>query len=97
MGTRVFGVAIAAALLVPIAGVGQAPAAAPAATPSARVTDVRTTYEGPRTPWGHPDLQGTWDYRSITRRDLVLTDGKRLFLGSSGTAAPSDGPDPAEK
>ena len=20
----------------------------------------------PRTPWGHPDLQGTWDYRTIT-------------------------------
>ena len=30
-------------------------------------------------------------------RDLVLPDGKRLFLGSSGTGAPSDGRDPAEK
>ena len=20
----------------------------------------------PRTPWGHPDLQGTWDYKTIT-------------------------------
>ena len=30
-------------------------------------------------------------------RDLVLPDGKRLFLGSSGTGAPSDRRDPAEK
>jgi len=30
-------------------------------------------------------------------RDLVLPDGKRLFLGSSGTGAPSDGRDPGEK
>jgi hypothetical protein len=27
-------------------------------------------------------------------RDLVLPDGKRLFLGSSGTGAPADGRDP---
>jgi hypothetical protein len=97
MGTRVFGVTIAAAPLVSIAVVGQAAAPVPAATPSARVTEVRTTYKGPRTPSGHPDLQGTWDDRSITQRDLVLTDGKRLFLGSSGTGAPSDGRDPADK
>lgn len=30
-------------------------------------------------------------------RDLVLPDGKRLFLGSSGTGAPKDGRDPGEK
>jgi hypothetical protein len=30
-------------------------------------------------------------------RDLVLPDGKRLFLGSSGTGAPRDGRDPTEK
>lgn len=30
-------------------------------------------------------------------RDLVLPGGQRLFLGSSGTGAPSDGRDPAEK
>jgi hypothetical protein len=27
-------------------------------------------------------------------RDLILPDGKRLFLGSSGTGAPADGRDP---
>ena len=30
-------------------------------------------------------------------RDLILADGKRLFLGSSGTGAPADGRDPVEK
>ncbi len=30
-------------------------------------------------------------------RDLVLPDGKRLFMGSSGTGAPKDGRDTTEK
>jgi hypothetical protein len=30
-------------------------------------------------------------------RDLTLPDGRTLFLGSSGTGAPSDGKDPTEK
>ena len=29
-------------------------------------------------------------------RDLVLPDGRRLFMGSSGTGAPRDGRDPTE-
>jgi hypothetical protein len=30
-------------------------------------------------------------------RDLTFPDGRKLFLGSSGTGAPSDGRDPSEK
>ncbi len=30
-------------------------------------------------------------------RDLTLPDGRKLFLGSSGTGAPKDGADPTEK
>ena len=30
-------------------------------------------------------------------RDLTFTDGRKLFMGSSGTGAPSDGKDPTEK
>jgi hypothetical protein len=30
-------------------------------------------------------------------RDLILADGRRLFLGSSGTGAPIDGKDAGEK
>ncbi len=29
-------------------------------------------------------------------RDLTFTDGRKLFLGSSGTGAPTDGSDPTE-
>ncbi len=30
-------------------------------------------------------------------RDLTLADGKKLFMGSSGTGAPSDGRDPGDR
>lgn len=30
-------------------------------------------------------------------RDLVFSDGRKLFLGSSGTGAPRDGRDPTER
>jgi len=30
-------------------------------------------------------------------RDVTFPDGKKLFMGSSGTGAPSDGADPTEK
>jgi opacity protein-like surface antigen len=30
-------------------------------------------------------------------RDVTFPDGKKLFMGSSGTGAPSDGSDPTEK
>jgi hypothetical protein len=30
-------------------------------------------------------------------RDLTLADGRKLFLGSSGTGAPQDGRDPGER
>ncbi len=30
-------------------------------------------------------------------RDVTFTDGKKIFLGSSGTGAPKDGRDPNEK
>jgi hypothetical protein len=34
----------------------------------------------PRTPWGHPDLQGTWDYRTITPLERPQQYGDREFL-----------------
>ena len=30
-------------------------------------------------------------------RDVTFTDGRKLFLGSSGTGAPKDGKDPTER
>src|SRR5262245_49541207 len=34
--------------------------------PDTRATIVAKPWKSPRTPWGHPDLQGIWDYRTIT-------------------------------
>ena len=33
----------------------------------------------PRTPWGDPDLQGTWDYRTITPLERPREFGTREF------------------
>jgi hypothetical protein len=38
-----------------------------------------TPYQVPMTPWGHPDLQGTWDYRSITPLERAARFGDRAF------------------
>lgn len=35
--------------------------------------------------------------RRMNGRDLKLPDGRTLFLGSSGTGAPSDGKDPTQR
>ena len=35
--------------------------------------------------------------RRANGRDLSFTDGRRLFMGSSGTGAPADGRDPSER
>ena len=34
----------------------------------------------PRTPWGHPDLQGIWDFRTITPLERSEELGDRAFL-----------------
>jgi hypothetical protein len=58
-------------------GVASVTAQAPAASPAAA---ARTASEPtPRTPWGHPDLQGTWDYRTITPLERPRELGTREF------------------
>jgi hypothetical protein len=52
----------------------QSPAPA-AATPAA----AGATEPAPRTPWGDPDLQGTWDYRTITPLERSRDLGTREF------------------
>jgi len=37
------------------------------------------TFEVPRTPWGHPDLQGVWDYRTITPLQRPAEFGDRAY------------------
>ena len=77
MSTRVvLGLAIvAAAMTMPIVVGGQAP------TSSARANaKAAPAYKVPMTPWGHPDLQGTWDYKSITPLQRPARFGDREFM-----------------
>jgi len=61
----------------PASVMGQASAAlgAKPATP----TGAKPAAPAPRTPWGHPDLQGTWDYRTITPLERARELGTREF------------------
>jgi hypothetical protein len=62
MSTRVVSLA-----LVPIAAVWFGSPAVWAQTPArAAPAVVDPSFTVPRTPWGDPDLQGVWDYRTIT-------------------------------
>ena len=43
--------------------------------------------EAPRTPWGHPDLQGMWDHRTITPLERPEELGDREFLTEEEAAS----------
>jgi hypothetical protein len=53
-------IALAPPIVVPVAAQGPAFA-------GATFTPPPSTYQPPRTPWGHPDLMGVWDYQSAIR------------------------------
>jgi hypothetical protein len=54
--------------------VGGAQAQAPATA-----TAALSSFAAPRTPWGDPDLQGVWDYRTITPMERPRQFGDREF------------------
>ena len=69
MRSRVLGlVAITLTLgLTGIVGTAQTQTAPAAQTrPAVAAPTSAAKSKVPRTPWGDPDLQGTWDYRTIT-------------------------------
>jgi len=59
--------------------VAQSGAGAKPATPTATAKPV-TAKPAPRTPWGAPDVQGTWDYKTITPLERAQQYGDRQFL-----------------
>jgi len=65
---------VAASAVVSLHAQG-APAAQPAAKPAAAAKPFNA-----RTPWGDPDLQGVWDYKTITPLERPATFGDRQFL-----------------
>ena len=72
-------IGIAAAALTPLAALAQT---APA--PSGASSKKWTT---PRTPWGEPDLQGTYSNRTITPFERPATVGGREFFTAEEAAA----------
>jgi hypothetical protein len=48
--------------------------------------DDAQPFEAPRTPWGAPDLQGVWDYRSITPMQRSPDLGDQAFYSEDDIA-----------
>jgi hypothetical protein len=69
-----------------------APQANRAEPPSANATAAaaggrRQTWRAPRTPWGEPDLQGTYSNRTITPLERPAEFGTRAFFTAAEVAA----------
>jgi hypothetical protein len=82
MRSRVLGlVAITLTLgLTGIVGTAQTQTAPAAQTRTAAAAPTSAAKSKvPRTPWGDPDLQGTWDYRTITPLERAREFGTREF------------------
>jgi hypothetical protein len=73
MGTRLAALSIAVFAAVTGASVSTQAQTAAAAAPATEPYDV------PRTSWGDPDLQGVWDYRTITPMERRPELGDRAF------------------
>src|SRR5687768_10990001 len=74
---RIRDAGLAAITLAATVGLSAISAQTPA--PGARASSAAAAKPVPRTPWGHPDLQGTWDYRTITPLERPREFGERAF------------------
>jgi hypothetical protein len=73
------GLVSAIALLAPISAIGQ--------TSSPATTTAAATSTLPRTPDGKPDLQGVWDFRTITPLERPRELGTKAFFTEAEAAA----------
>jgi len=76
--------AVALSSLVGMTGLAEAQ------TSNARSNAPATSSKVPRTPWGDPDLQGTWDYRTITPLERAREFGTREFYTEAEKKALED-------
>jgi hypothetical protein len=81
VATIVRAVAVAAVVLCPAAAQAQGGSTAPAAPPQ------RAAYTAPKTPWGKPDLQGTFSNRTITPFERPANVNGREFFTPEEVAA----------
>ena len=77
-------VAVAFACVVPLAG--QTPTTHRDTAPASTAADARK-WTTPRTPWGHPDLQGLWNNSTPTPLERPADVANREFLTDEGWAA----------
>src|SRR4029453_8603486 len=78
------------ALAVSVAGASMlflAPSAAQAQGPSSEASTATRKWTPPRTPWGEPDLQGTFSNRTITPFERPANVGGREFFTREEVAA----------
>src|SRR5260221_5708651 len=75
------GLVSALALLAPLPAAAQSNTNAPAAT------NVAAAAALPRTPDGKPDLQGVWDFRTITPLERPRELGEKAFFTAEEAAA----------
>jgi hypothetical protein len=78
---------LATLLIAATVAAGHLLAQAPANGNAARAA---ATAPVPRTPWGHPDLQGTWDYKTITPLERPAQYGERQYLTDEEVKALED-------
>jgi len=71
----VSGVSAAIAVMAVVSLQAQSAPARPAAKPASAVKPYAA-----KTPWGDPDLQGVWDYKTITPLERPANFGDRQFL-----------------
>src|SRR5437773_1110532 len=71
-------ITIASLVPAPVAGQGAATRESNS-RPTARKSAARPQ-ASPRTPWGDSDLQGVWDYRTITFLERPAAFGDKEFL-----------------
>ena len=71
---------------VALAMLAPAPAAGQARSAGGRATGAQA-WTAPRTPDGHPDLQGVWDYRTITTMQRADRFLDKQFLTEEEAAA----------
>jgi hypothetical protein len=71
--------------VMPVAGQTPASGTNSSAAGAAKASTGRT-WTPPRTPWGDPDLQGTWDFRTITPMERPAQFAAREFLTEAEAA-----------
>ena len=78
--TKVAGALLLAVALVPLLSIAIAGQSAGGAT-------AGTPYTAPRTPWGHPDLQGTWNAATLTPLERPNNAAGKLSMTKEEAAA----------